>query len=87
MYTVSIIGNLILFVVIFFRKLVHRVTTPDLMFGQMVAPPPPGFGTSCVSADDMLKCFHDTGSPATSELSPVAVSHRYTPPVISCMPW
>ena len=61
------------------RKLVRRLTTPDLMFGQMIAPPPSSSATkTCVSAEDVLKCFHDTGSPATSELSPIAVSARHT---------
>ena len=55
------------------RKLVRRLTTPDLMFGQMVAPPPASSGKSCVDADDVLQCFHETGSPATSELSPITV--------------
>ena len=55
------------------RKLVRRLTTPDLMFGQMVAPPPSSSKT-CHSADDVLESFHDTGSPAASELSPITVS-------------
>ena len=56
------------------RKLVCRVTTPDLMFGQMVAPPPSTSSTkTCMDADDLLQCFHDTGSPVTSELSPITV--------------
>ena len=61
------------------RKLVRRLTTPDLMFGQMIAPPPSSSATkTCVSAEDVLKCFHETGSPATSELSPIAVSANCT---------
>ena len=60
------------------RKLVRRPMTPDLMFGQMVAPPPSSSsssaGKTCLNVEDVLECFHDTGSPATSELSPIAVS-------------
>ena len=54
----------------------RRVRTRDLMFGQMVAPPPSSSSTrSCLDAEDVLKCFHDTGSPTTSELSPITVSY------------
>ena len=65
----------------------RRLTTPDLMFGQMIAPPPSSSATkTCVSAEDVLKCFHDTGSPATSELSPIAVSARHTnTPLLPCI--
>ena len=59
-----------------------RQATPDLkMFGQTVAPPPSSsLGKTSLNVEDVLKCFHDTGSPATSELSPISVcrKHIYT---------
>ena len=61
------------------RKYVRRRATPDLkMFGQTVAPPPSSsLGKTCVNVEDVLKCFHDTGSPATSELSPISVCRKH----------
>ena len=59
------------------RKLVRPVTTPDFMFGQLVAPPPPASVKVCSDAEDVLRCFHETGSPATSELSPITVVRLY----------
>ena len=69
------------------RKLVRRPPSPDLVFGQMMAPPTSSSSSSaartCVNAEDMLHCFHDTGSPVTSELSPITVSHAL--PAASCV--
>ena len=57
------------------------VTTPDFMFGQLVAPPPPASAKVCSDAEDVLRCFHESGSPATSDLSPITVVrlYRYIP--------
>ena len=55
------------------RKMVHRVTTPELMFGVMVAPPPVSMTTDAVTAGDILSCFSEAGSPTAGELSPIAM--------------
>lgn len=62
------------------RKLIRRLATPDLMFGHMVAPPP-STTKDLVGINDMLSCFNETGSPARSDLSPIAMVT--SPPQIS----
>ena len=55
--------------------MIRRLTTPDLMFGQMVAPPPVGVASlsESISISDVLNCFTTEGLPTNSELSPIAM--------------
>lgn len=55
--------------------MIRRLTTPDLMFGQMVAPPPVGVASlsESVSITDVLSCFTSEGLPTNTDLSPVAM--------------
>ena len=71
------------------RKMVHRITTPELMFGVMVAPPPVSMTTDAVTAGDILSCFSEAGSPTAGELSPIAMvslpRHCHTTLVMKCL--
>ena len=62
--------------------MIRRLTTPDLMFGQMVAPPPLGVASlsESVSITDVLSCFTSEGLPTNTDLSPIAMvaSHMTT---------
>ena len=62
--------------------MIRRLTTPDLMFGQMVAPPPVGVASlsESVSITDVLSCFTSEGLPTNTDLSPIAMvtSHMTT---------
>ena len=71
-------------VVFLCRKLIRRLATPDLMFGHMVAPPP-STTKDLVGISDMLSCFSETGSPARSDLSPIAMVTS-PPQVIALFP-
>lgn len=66
----------------FFRKMICRLTTPDLMFGQMVAPPPVGVASlsETINITDVLSCFTKEGLPTNADLSPIAMvtSHMIT---------
>jgi hypothetical protein len=55
--------------------MIRRLTTPDLMFGQMVAPPPVGVASisESVSITDVLSCFTSEGLPTNANLSPIAM--------------
>ena len=55
-----------------FRKMIRRLATPDLMFGQMVAPPPTSTKKT-TDISDVLESFTDSGRPAASQLSPIAM--------------
>ena len=57
----------------------RRIVTADLMFGQMVAPPPTS--TRTVDMSQMLDSFTKNGCAlASSELSPIAMVTTQDPP-------
>ena len=53
--------------------MIRRLATPDFMFGQVLVPPPSTGTKETMDAGDVLSCFTETGSPAISELSPIAM--------------
>lgn len=56
------------------RKMVKQVTTSDLMFGHMPAPPPSHATGQQVEASEILDYFTEQGVAAESlHLSPIAV--------------
>ena len=74
---------------LFSRKMVHRVATSELTFGQMPAPPPSSVYPEVVGVADVLACFTEDGLPVdTHPLSPIAVvslQNEDTPPSLSIM--